>query len=107
MGLTATEASEIGAFMSKPGEAGRMLFFLVPYVLNGALLNFTTFWCNSANSPLATAIAGSLKGVLSTVVGLLFFESNMTSVGWLGLIGSTLGGLVYSLAQVTKKSKKS
>merc|ERR1712232_966102 len=46
--LTATETTEILTFLSKPGEIGRTAFFLVPYVVNGALLNFTTFWCNSA-----------------------------------------------------------
>lgn len=104
--LSALESSQISSFLSRPGEPGRLLYFIVPYVISGALLNFTTFWCTAANSPLATAVAGSFKGVFSTIAGLVLFESRLTFVGWLGLAMSTFGGFVYSWAQVQKKSKK-
>eukprot|EP00929_Paragymnodinium_shiwhaense_P063750 TRINITY_DN31883_c0_g1_i2.p1 TRINITY_DN31883_c0_g1~~TRINITY_DN31883_c0_g1_i2.p1 ORF type:complete len:314 (-),score=57.00 TRINITY_DN31883_c0_g1_i2:80-1021(-) len=104
--LSAIEAGAIADFLGREGETRNMAIFLVPYVLLGAGLNFTTFWCTAVNSPLATAVAGSLKGVFSTMAGLVFFQARLTSVGWCGLVLSTLGGLVYSLAQAWKKSKK-
>jgi len=104
--LSAAEAVEISTFLGNPGEVGRLAYFLVPYITVGALLNYTTFWCTAVNSPLATAVAGSLKGVCSTAAGLLLFESRLTAIGWLGLVMSTLGGFVYSWEQVARKSEK-
>lgn len=103
--LSGLEAADVLAFLSVEGEPRRFVVFLVPYVAMGVALNYTTFWCTSANSPLATAVAGTAKGVLSTLVGILTFGSGLTPLGWLGLLLSTLGGLVYSIAQATRKTK--
>lgn len=105
--LSLAESREISAFLANPGEIARLGAFLVPYVILGAVLNFATFWCTDVNSPLATAVAGSLKGVASTAAGLIFFDSRLTPVGWFGLVLSTSGGFVYSVAQTKKKKKKS
>jgi len=105
--LSAMEFGDVQSFLSGPGELLRLAQFLIPYVLCGAFLNFATFWCTSANSPLGTAVAGNAKGVLSTLVGVVWFSARLTTVGWAGVVGSMFGGLVYSLAQATKpKSKK-
>lgn len=105
--LSIAEAGDILQFLAVPGECGRLACFLLPYVVLGVVLNYTTFWCTAANSPLATAVAGSAKGILSTLVGVLAFTAQLTLVGWLGLVGSTLGGLVYSLAQAMKPKSSS
>merc|ERR1712039_750375 len=101
--LSWAEKSEIENFLSMPGEFKRLFAFLVPYILLGALLNYTTFWCTAANSPLATAVAGNAKGVLSTLVGMLTFGGRLNAVGWMGMIGSTVGGFIYSAAQALRK----
>lgn len=101
--LAAAEASDVWQFLSNPGAPGQFAVFLVPYVVLGVLLNYATFWCTAANSPLATAVAGSAKGALSTAVGMLTFGAHLTPLGWLGLVGSTLGGFVYSTAHATKR----
>eukprot|EP00931_Biecheleriopsis_adriatica_P060027 TRINITY_DN36021_c0_g1_i2.p1 TRINITY_DN36021_c0_g1~~TRINITY_DN36021_c0_g1_i2.p1 ORF type:complete len:247 (-),score=49.09 TRINITY_DN36021_c0_g1_i2:53-793(-) len=101
--LSALEVDEVWIFLSAPGEIWNLFVFMLPYVMLGALLNYATFWCTAANSPLATAVAGSAKGVLSTVVGMVAFGAHLTALGWTGLLGSTFGGLVYSLAQVKRK----
>jgi len=105
--LAATEAGDIAEFLSNPGEPARFAYFLVPYVALGASLNYTQFWCTSASSPLTTAIAGSLKGVLSTVAGVVFFAARLTVVGWIGFALSALGGLAYSEAQKQKNRLRS
>eukprot|EP00440_Ansanella_granifera_P046726 gb/GFBE01050602.1/.p1 GENE.gb/GFBE01050602.1/~~gb/GFBE01050602.1/.p1 ORF type:complete len:370 (+),score=62.48 gb/GFBE01050602.1/:1-1110(+) len=104
--LSAFELGEVMQFLSGPGEIVNLVKFLLPYVLLGALLNYATFWCTAANSPLATAVAGTAKGVLSTMVGILAFSSHLTAVGWIGLVGSTVGGFVYSLAHAKKPKEK-
>jgi len=101
--LAVLEGSEVVTFLGRPGECARLLYFLVPYIAVGALLNYTTYWCTAVNSPLATAVAGSLKGVLSTVGGVIFFGSGLSVLGWSGFALSTLGGYVYSEAQSQKR----
>merc|ERR1712118_225065 len=101
--LAATEFGEVLTFFDRPGEVARFTYFVIPYVVLGGLLNLTMFWCTAANSPLATAVAGSLKGVFSTVVGVAFFGARLTVVGWLGFALSALGGWTYSEAQKRKK----
>lgn len=103
--LTLLELSEVRLFLQKEGEISNFLKFLLPYVTLGAVLNYTTFWCTSVNNPLTTAVAGTLKGLLSSALGLIL-GARLTPVGWLGLIASTLGGLVYSSAHAKLKAKK-
>ena len=105
--LTLLELPDVVVFLQGPGEVSNLLQFLLPYVLLGAVLNFATFWCTAENSPLATAVAGTSKGVLSTVVGMLLFGAHLTSLGWIGLAGSTMGGFVYSLAHGRHSNTKS
>eukprot|EP00930_Biecheleria_cincta_P030093 TRINITY_DN20885_c0_g1_i1.p1 TRINITY_DN20885_c0_g1~~TRINITY_DN20885_c0_g1_i1.p1 ORF type:complete len:377 (-),score=54.16 TRINITY_DN20885_c0_g1_i1:77-1207(-) len=104
--LSAMELDDVRSFLSGPGELMRLAQFLLPYVILGAFLNYATFWCTSANSPLATAVAGNAKGVLSTLVGVVWFSARLTTVGWAGVVGSMLGGFVYSVAQATKPKPK-
>ena len=104
--LTVLELPSIALFLQGPGEVWNLMEFLLPYVLMGAVLNFTTFWCTAENSPLATAVAGTSKGILSTVVGMLLFGAHLTVLGWIGLAASTMGGFVYSLAH-SRSSKDS
>jgi len=104
--LALTEAPEVRHFLSKPHERARLVRFLPPYITIGALLNYATFWCTAANSPLATAVAGSAKGILSTCFGAVAFGARLTVVGWLGQLSSTVGSFAYSAAQATSKKKK-
>jgi len=103
--LTCLEMGEIVEFLQGPGQLVNLCYFLIPYVLLGALLNYTTFWCTAATSPLTTAVAGSAKGILSTIFGFLQFGAHLTPVGWLGLACNTLGGIVYTAAQQVKKAR--
>jgi len=104
--LSLAELPDVQTFLAAGGEGElrRLIYFLVPYVLLGALLNYATFWCTAANSPLSTAVAGNAKGILSTLVGLVSFGgAHFTALGWIGLLGNTAGGVVYSAAQAIKK----
>ncbi|CAJ1434124.1 unnamed protein product [Effrenium voratum] len=65
--LSMLELSAVLAFLDSPGEVSNFFQFLTPYVMLGALLNYATFWCTAETSPLATAVAGTLKGVLSSL----------------------------------------
>ena len=104
--LTLLELSEVLIFLQKPGEKYNFLQFLLPYVILGALLNYTTFWCTAVNNPLSMAVAGTLKGVLSSVFGILMFGVRLTSVGWFGLITSTIGGFIYSMAHASRSKSR-
>ena len=35
------------------------------------LLNYVTFWATSLNNPTSVGVAGNVKGVLSTITGLI------------------------------------
>ena len=105
--LSMLELSAVLAFLDSPGEVSNFFQFLTPYVMLGALLNYATFWCTAETSPLATAVAGTLKGVLSSLAGMLLFGAQLTPIGWMGLIGSTIGGFLYSVAHAKSKTKTS
>ncbi|CAE8638615.1 unnamed protein product [Polarella glacialis] len=103
--LAMMEAGEVQEFLAVPGAMRQVMQFLPPYVLLGAMLNYTTFWCTNANSPLATGVAGSFKGVLSTGLGVIFFGAGLAPLGWLGLVMSAAGGTMYSVVQSTSLPK--
>mmetsp|Transcript_22189 Transcript_22189/g.69271 ORF Transcript_22189/g.69271 Transcript_22189/m.69271 type:complete len:318 (-) Transcript_22189:49-1002(-) len=98
--LATLDVDAVLRFCEAPGELRRVLCLSPPYIVMGAILNFTTFWCTTVNSPLATGVSGSFKGVLSTAIGVAFFGAQLTVLGWVGLVLSALGGFVYSAAQV-------
>ncbi|CAK9050465.1 unnamed protein product [Durusdinium trenchii] len=104
--LTLLELSEVLVFLQRAGEKYNFFQFLIPYVMVGVLLNYATFWSTAVNDPVATAVAGTLKGVLSSVIGILMFGVRLTPVGWLGLIISTIGGMAYSHAHTAAHPKK-
>merc|ERR1712060_729174 len=99
--LTAPEWGDVKAFFSSQAEFdfGFTVGTLVGYVLLGTFLNFATFWCTAATSPVSTGVTGHFKGMLSTWIGFAYFGSSMTAVGWLGLALSMVGGCMYSLAR--------
>eukprot|EP01102_Stenamoeba_stenopodia_P022275 TRINITY_DN9220_c0_g1_i1.p1 TRINITY_DN9220_c0_g1~~TRINITY_DN9220_c0_g1_i1.p1 ORF type:complete len:376 (+),score=65.62 TRINITY_DN9220_c0_g1_i1:43-1170(+) len=65
-------------------------------LLQGALLNYSVFLCTVVNSALTTTIVGQLKMMISSVIGLFFFNTVITAVGGLGLLLNTLGGVMYA-----------
>lgn len=105
--LTFSEITDVLDFLAGTGQIVELIRFLVPFVCLGALLNYSTFWCTAATSPLTTAVAGNAKGILSTLLGFLHFGSRLTPIGWFGLLCNTTGGVVYSAAQYRKKLPKS
>jgi len=79
------------------------LAVLASYLFMGAALNYVTFWCTSVNSPLTTGVAGNVKGLLSTILGIIQYGARLASLGYLGLLISSSGGVVYSISRARAK----
>lgn len=98
--LSCLELSPIVRFFNGAEEhLGKILCILFSYVVLGCMLNYATFWCTTANSPVTTGVTGNLKGIFSTWVGFAFFGSSLTAAGWVGLALNTVGGAMYPLAR--------
>jgi len=76
-------------------SAGFQIVFFMSCLLAFAL-NYFVFLCSIVNSPLATSIAGQLKSIISTLLGLVMFGGVVLTISLsIGLGISTIGGLWY------------
>jgi drug/metabolite transporter (DMT)-like permease len=101
--FTAFEVRPLLDFWAGTNETVNVLFMLSGYICLGALLNYVTFWATSLNNPTSVGVAGNVKGVLSTITGLIM-GAKLTTVGFLGLFLSASGALTYTLSvYITKK----
>lgn len=101
--FTAFEVRPLLDFWAGTTETVNVLFMLSGYICLGALLNYVTFWATSLNNPTSVGVAGNVKGVLSTITGLIM-GAKLTTVGFLGLFLSASGALTYTLSvYITKK----
>ena len=65
----------------------------------GCLLGVCVFWCISETSSSTLAFVGALNKLPLTILGATFFETTITSKGWLYILLNLTGGLVYALAK--------
>lgn len=73
------------------------------YITQGILLNYVTFWCTSVTSPVTTGVCGMVKGLVTSIFGVVIFGAKLTAVGWAGFALNSLGGLMYSLSKGSSK----
>ncbi|CAD7968602.1 unnamed protein product [Amoebophrya sp. A25] len=102
--MAAGEIRGISEFWSKteiPGLHLAVVFLL--YVFQGTLLNFVTFWCTSVTSPVTTGVCGNMKALLTSLVGVFLFKTNLSPLGWAGFALNSAGGFFYSLSQARAK----
>eukprot|EP01117_Protostelium_nocturnum_P017890 TRINITY_DN7368_c0_g1_i1.p1 TRINITY_DN7368_c0_g1~~TRINITY_DN7368_c0_g1_i1.p1 ORF type:complete len:351 (-),score=72.53 TRINITY_DN7368_c0_g1_i1:4-1056(-) len=75
-------------------------------LLLGSLLNYSTFWCIQANSPLTLTILGNLKGAMSNLLGLFLLGGvELTLLNGAGLTLNTLGSFWYSFIKYQESEK--
>lgn len=75
------------------------------FLTNGVALltmNFSVFLNCYVNSPLAHAVTGNLKGVATTLFGVLVFVTPMSFFGWMGVMGNFTGAAWFSLVRMKK-----
>lgn len=95
--LSLAELSAVNLYFAKEDtQVASTLGVLSLYVVLGTLLNYVTFWCTTATSPVTTGVTGNLKAILTTWFGFAWFGSELTSTGWFGLALSSCGGVLYS-----------
>jgi drug/metabolite transporter (DMT)-like permease len=87
-----------------------MLFHLI---LNSCLvmvMNYFIFLNCSVNSPLAHAVTGNIKAVLTVAAGIVLFSTPISGMGYIGLVISFGGGGWFSSVKLNEaknaKAKK-
>eukprot|EP00397_Hematodinium_sp_SG-2012_P039348 GEMP01042945.1.p1 GENE.GEMP01042945.1~~GEMP01042945.1.p1 ORF type:complete len:225 (+),score=27.25 GEMP01042945.1:406-1080(+) len=105
MPLAILEFEDVREFCTE-GVDVKLVMLLVMYLVMGAVLNYVTFWCTSVNSPLTTGVSGNVKGVLSTILGIMLYGSRLTFVGYVGLTLSFVGGLFYAFSKSKARKKE-
>lgn len=65
------------------------------------LINYTTFWCTTVNSPLTTSIVGQLSKILTIAFGYLCMQSSHPITPWnvFGVLVGLGGSVAYSVAK--------
>lgn len=99
LALGIPELEELAVYAVKVASPRDVIVAVFLYVVLGAVLNWSTFWCTAVNSPVTTGVAGNFKGILSTIVGVLLYGSSLSGLGWIGLSLNTAGGIAYSLSE--------
>ena len=67
------------------------------------LMNYSVFLNCSVNSPLAHAVTGNMKAVVTTVVGVLLFAADLLFIGWVGVVGNFGGAAWFSYQKWRQK----
>jgi len=75
------------------------------YVCQGMILNYVTFWCTSATSPVTTGVSGNVKGAATTVFAVLLHNVRLAPHGWAGVVLNSVGGVLYALSKKPTKAK--
>jgi drug/metabolite transporter (DMT)-like permease len=98
--LRPDEMREIAAFPHWSSPA--FLICFACSMLLGFVLNVVYFLCNKINSPLTTAVVGSMKNVLSAYFGMFFKDYVFTWVNFIGVNVAVVATLIYSYEEVLK-----
>ena len=75
-------------------------------VVSILFLNVVIFLDCTLNTPLTHAVAGNLKAAVTSIAGLIIFETELTTLGAAGLILNLAGGVWYSIVRINLKKKK-
>lgn len=103
--LVLLSADEVKSVLAYPHWRSPMFVMcFAASMLLGFVLNVVYFLCNKVNSPLTTAVVGSMKNVLSAYVGMFFVDYMFTWVNFLGVNISVVATLIYSREEVLKAS---
>ncbi|XP_072049530.1 uncharacterized protein [Amphiura filiformis] len=69
---------------------------LVLVMCMGMMLNYSIFLCTTLNSALTTSIVGVIKGVVTTLIGMVTFGGvQLTVLNVIGMIVNTIGSVWY------------
>lgn len=94
-------------------DVGFVLTFMSVIVF-GCLLNYLLFLCTTYNSALTTSVAGTLKSIVQTIIGMFTFGGisfNVFTVS--GIVLNLSGGVLYTFVKflssqnMTKETQKS
>ena len=90
--------STIGLVMAYPGWGNwSFIAMLLGTCCMGSVLNYAIFLCTTRNSPLTTAVVGTMKNVFTTYIGMMVFSDyTFTWVNFLGINISIVGSLYYT-----------
>lgn len=84
----------------------RFWMFLLFSAAQATLLNLAIFLCTKVNSPLATAVTGQVKDIITVSVGLfLFGDVKFSAPNLCGLAIALIGSMMYSYVKF-KASRK-
>jgi hypothetical protein len=70
------------------------------------LLNYLTFLNCSVNSPLVHSVAGNVKVVVTSGVGVVLFGARLGWLGWVGVAGNFVGAAWFSDMKLRAKAKE-
>lgn len=94
-------------------DIGFVLTFMSVIVF-GCLLNYLLFLCTTYNSALTTSVAGTLKSIVQTFIGMFTFGGISFNVFTLsGIVLNLSGGILYTFVKfissqnMTKETEKS
>lgn len=94
-------------------DVGFVLTFMSVIVF-GCLLNYLLFLCTTYNSALTTSVAGTLKSIVQTFIGMFTFGGISINVFTLsGIVLNLSGGILYTFVKfissqnMTKETEKS
>lgn len=80
-------------------DVGFLLTF-ISVIVFGCLLNYLLFLCTTYNSALTTSVAGTLKSIIQTLIGMFTFGGISFNVFTLSGIALNLsGGVLYTLVK--------
>lgn len=85
------------------GDYSFLIMLLIASTM-GSILNYSIFLCTAYNSPLTTAVVGTLKNVFCTYLGMIaFHDYAFTIVNFTGINISIVGSLYYTYITIIKK----
>jgi drug/metabolite transporter (DMT)-like permease len=66
------------------------------------LLNITNFFTNQKTSPVTLTVGGNVKQILTILLSIVIFSTQVTLMGALGILVTVMGAVVYSIVNHNK-----
>ncbi|CUG89150.1 transmembrane protein, putative [Bodo saltans] len=71
-----------------------------------SMMNYVIFLNCSVNSPLAHAVTGNVKGVITVIAGIVLFSVPMRPMAMVGIVVGFSGGAWFSLVKLQHQQAK-
>lgn len=95
-----------GKSLAPRATAGRVAFHVTANCVLIMAMNFSIFLNCFVNSPLAHVVTGNVKGVITTIAGIVLFSLTLHERAYAGILVGFVGGVWFSVVKYKEEARR-